>query len=120
MLQHRIDRVSKRNSIGNVSMSIKIGNYNFEGPYTSTTNLKNQSGLYAILGRKSENQKWNVIDIGESSQVKERVDNHDRSDCWNRQGYSTIAAAVYYCNEQERMRIEKELRSHFNPPCGER
>lgn len=101
-------------------MTIKIGNYNFEVPYTSTDDLKNQSGVYVLLGKNSSNQNWSVVDIGESMQVKERVENHDRSDCWKRQGYSTLAAAVYYCNEQQRMRIEQELRSQFNLPCGER
>ena len=101
-------------------MSINIGNYNFEGPYTSTTSLKNQSGVYVILGRNSQNQNWNVLDVGESARVKDRVDNHDRSDCWKRQGYSTLAAAAYYCNEQQRMRVEQELRNQFNLPCGDR
>lgn len=101
-------------------MSIKIGNYNFEGPYTSTNSLKNQSGVYAILGKNSQDQNWNTVDIGESATVRDRVDHHDRQNCWNKQGYSTLAAAVYYCNEQQRMRIEQELRQQYNWPCGDR
>ncbi|MET0003657.1 MAG: hypothetical protein ABW087_08550 [Candidatus Thiodiazotropha sp.] len=101
-------------------MSIKIGNYNFDGPYTNTGNLKNLSGVYAILGRSTPGQNWSVVDIGESATVKDRVENHDRSDCWKRQGHSTLAVAAYYCNETQRMRIERELRNKFNPPCGER
>ena len=101
-------------------MSIKIGNYNFDGPFTNTSNLKNQSGVYAILGRSASSQSWKVVDIGESATVKDRVESHDRSDCWKRKGHSTLAVAAYYCNESQRMRIEGELRNQFNPPCGEK
>ncbi|VAX07676.1 hypothetical protein MNBD_GAMMA26-1407 [hydrothermal vent metagenome] len=101
-------------------MSIKIGNYNFEGPFTSVNQLKKQSGVYVVLGRNSSAERWNVLDVGESENVHDRVENHDRADCWKKQGYSSIAVAAYYCNEQQRMRIEKELRKQFNPPCGKR
>lgn len=101
-------------------MSIKIGKYNFEGPDTSTDSLKNQSGVYAILGTNSQNQDWNPVDIGESARVRDRVENHDRQNCWNRQGYSTLAVAVLYCNEPQRMQIERELRQQLNWPCGDR
>ena len=99
-------------------MSIQIGKYNFEGPYTSPSSLRNISGVYAILGAK--NGKTYVADIGESQEVRDRVENHDRQPCWVRQGYSKIEYAAYYCNESERMRVEKELRTEFNPPCGKR
>ena len=101
-------------------MSINIGKYNFEGPFTSTGNLKNQSGVYAILGRNSDADRWNVVDVGESGTVRERVENHDREPCWKRQGYRQLAVAAYYCPEAQRMRIEQELRAQFNPPCGDR
>jgi len=101
-------------------MSIKIGNYNFEGPFASVDELKKQSGVYVVLGRNASTDRWNVVDVGESENVHDRMDNHDRSDCWRRQGYASIMVAVYYCNEQQRMRIEQELREQFNPPCGKR
>ena len=101
-------------------MAITIGKYNFQGPFGSTPNLKNQSGVYAILGRNSQPESWTVVDIGESGTVRERVENHDRAPCWKRQGYSQLAAAAYYCPEAQRMRIEQELRAQFNPPCGDR
>ncbi len=101
-------------------MSIKIGNYNFDGPHGDTSKLKNQSGVYVILGRNSGTDTWNVVDIGESATVRDRVENHDRSSCWKRQRYSQLQAAAYYCIEQQRMKIERDLRNRFNPPCGER
>ena len=99
-------------------MSIQIGKYNFEGSYTSPSSLRNISGVYAILGDKGG--KKYVADIGESQEVRDRVENHDREPCWKRQGYSKIMYAAHYCNESERMRIEKELRAKYTPPCGKR
>jgi len=102
-------------------MSITIGNYKFDGPYTDTDNLENKSGVYAILS--SDNGKYNVIDIGESSDVRDRVENHDRKECWFRNCSGEIEIAVLYTPNQQqsgRMQIEQELRKKFNPPCGER
>lgn len=101
-------------------MSIQIGSYTFVGPFTSTSNLRNSSGVYSILGRNSEAERWNLVDVGESQEVKERIENHDRKPCWQRRGYNTLTVAAFYTNEASRMRIEKELRRQFNPPCGER
>ncbi|VGO12712.1 hypothetical protein PDESU_01266 [Pontiella desulfatans] len=101
-------------------MGIQIGSYNFEGPYTSTSNLRNSSGVYSILGRNSEAETWKVVDIGESQEVKERIENHDRKPCWQRRGYRTITVAAHYTSAAQRMRIEKELRAKFDPPCGKR
>ena len=99
-------------------MGIQIGSYNFDGPHTHTGGLYAQSGVYVILG-KSGGNNWSVVDIGESQSVRERVANHDRQPCWQRRGHHVLAAAALYVNERQRMTIEKELRIHFNPPCGE-
>ena len=45
-------------------MSIKIGSYEFEGPYTSTSSLQDRAGIYAILTLSWSN-KYEVVDIGE-------------------------------------------------------
>ncbi len=99
-------------------MSIAIGGYNFEGPFTDEAHLRAASGVYAILG--GNGGQWSVVDIGESGNVQERVRNHDRSDCWRKKGHSTLAAAAFYVPEAQRMRIEQSLRQQFRPPCGER
>ena len=101
-------------------MGINIGKYGFDGPYANTDSLKAQSGVYAILGRGADQDQWKVVDIGESENLRDRVANHDRSDCWKRQGHRTLAVAGYYCDERTRMAVESELRAQFNPPCGKR
>jgi hypothetical protein len=100
-------------------MAIKIGNYNFEGPHENTAAVHARSGVYVILGRNG-GQPWFVVDVGESSNVRARLDTHDRAGCWQQRGYGKLAAAVTYVPEPRRMAIEQELRSRYNPPCGYR
>lgn len=99
-------------------MSIQIGKYNAEGPFRNVADLRQSSGIYIVLGRRGQSAKWNVVDVGESGDVNDRVANHDRKPCWNGQGHAELAVAAIYAAEAERMRIERELRARFSPPCG--
>lgn len=100
-------------------MSINIGQYQFDGPYTDTDSLSDSSGVYAILCEVAD--KYYVIDIGESATVKTRIDNHDRRICWKRNCDGTLLVAVLYTPYKQstgRKEIEQELRDTYNPPCG--
>ena len=48
-------------------MSLNIGNYTFNGPYSSANELENLSGVYAIICQK--NDKDYIVDVGESATV---------------------------------------------------
>ncbi len=102
-------------------MTICVGDYEFEGPYTDTGALQNRAGVYVIhchLGNE-----YRLIDVGESAQVRARVDSHDRKDCWERFCSGALTVSVHYTpNLQQpgRMAIEQVIRSQFRPPCGER
>jgi hypothetical protein len=98
-------------------MTINIGNYTFDGTYSSPAHLADRSGVYAVLGATVGGQK--VVDIGESGSIRTRIQAHDRAHTWARQGLSLSYAALY-CDETSRMRIERELRARYNPPCGDR
>ena len=99
-------------------MSINIEGYEFEGPFNSTDNLKNFSGVY-IIHYKNNEGKYIRLDVGESENVKDRIETHDRKNCWSRNANGDITVSAYYCNENERMRIEKIIRSSSNLSCGE-
>jgi len=102
-------------------MSISIGQYKFEGPYTTAENLEDRSGIYVILC--SKNGKNFVIDVGESAEVRSRVENHDRADCWRRNCSGTLKVAVLYTphlHATGRIEIEQEIRAKYDPPCGKR
>jgi hypothetical protein len=98
-------------------MAIQIGNYNFEGPFGTLDALRNASGVYAILGSNSP-QEYVVLDIGESATLKDRIAGHDRQGQWRACGYETLLAAAHYTYADARMRIERELRAIYSPPCG--
>ncbi len=61
----------------------------WKGPYTSTDSIPNNAGLYMVLsGKKNENGSWPInlyklLDIGESGEIKTRLDGHNRADCWS-------------------------------------
>jgi hypothetical protein len=97
-------------------MSIKIGGYSFDGPYGLTSSLEKRSGVYAIL---CEGSRTTLVDVGESADVRDRVENHDRKTCWKRNCSSTIKYAAYYVSGQEqRSKIEQAVRNQYHPPCG--
>lgn len=101
-------------------MSISIGEYEFEGPYKSIENLKNNSGVYAIICKVGE--EYYLIDVGESKEVKYRVENHDRAECWQKNCTSELMVAVLYTpNKQKhgRMEIEQKIRNEYDLPCGD-
>lgn len=102
-------------------MSITIGDdYVFEGPFHDTSSLKNQSGVYVILDKRSDDKHY-LLDVGESGDVGDRVENHDRKDCWIKNQKGTLYCAAYYVNEASRHRIEQDIRQRRPAiPCGER
>ena len=83
--------------------------------------LQSRSGVYVIWCKSGDN--WTVLDVGEAANVKERVSNHDRANCWARNCSGIIYySATYTPNLQQagRMKIEQRIRGLTNPPCGER
>jgi hypothetical protein len=99
-------------------MTITIGNLSFDGPFAGASQLQARSGVYAILGRGGGN--WNVVDIGESGDVQDRVANHDRRVQWQATAHTTFGVAAFYCDAATRMKVEQQLRQQYNPVCGDR
>jgi hypothetical protein len=101
-------------------MGLRVGEYTFEGPYTSTESLWDNPGVYLILCDSGE--KHHPIDVGESKTVKSRVEDHERKPCWSKNCNSTLVVAVFYTpdlDEAGRRTIEQEIRGMYNFPCGE-
>lgn len=101
-------------------MRIRISQWDFEGPYTNTTPIMNNSGVYAVLTRPPSGGDYFVVDVGESRHIRNRLDDHDRRNCWVQNSAGELAYAVYYCDEAARMNIERHLRGTYRLPCGER
>ena len=99
-------------------MSIQVGNYHAEGPFGNAASLLSRSGVYVILGRSAQASPRQVVDIGESGDIKDRVACHDRATDRRCQGHGELAVAAIYADERNRMLIERQLRAQYNPPCG--
>jgi len=102
-------------------MTIKVGKYTFNGPYEDPSKLSPKSGVYAIHCKK--NDKYYLIDVGESHDVNDRVEKHDRKDCWNRECDDTLTYSEYLTpnlQQPSRIEIEKEIRAQYDPPCGKK
>ena len=95
--------------------------YTFEGPYVNTISLEDRSGVYLIVC--SSGDKDILIDIGESANVKTRVENHDRKTCWQVNCKNTLRVAVFYTpgvQQSGRMEVEQDIRKNYRFPCGKR
>ena len=110
-------KLARRTARGTVEFTVEFE----DGPYpiTQADKLKNAPGVYVILCQDSSSSR--VIDVGQSDDVRKRVTNHDRKDCWRKhcRQESLKVAATHISDEQQRLSLEKEIRQHRNPPCGE-
>ena len=102
-------------------MAFEFLGYQFDGAYKSADSLEARSGVYIIWSACEEN--WHVIDVGESDNVRERIKNHERKDCWVENSSCDIYySATYTSNltKEGRFQIEQKIRKLKNPPCGNR
>ena len=102
-------------------MSFERWGHMFEGAWTTPDSLESRAGVYVIWCKTGD--IWKVLDVGESHDVKDRVLNHDRKDCWERHCSGSIYYSVTYTpNLQQpgRKKIEKKIRDLTSPPCVER
>lgn len=85
-----------------------------------SSGLPDGEGIYAAIGFRNSNG-YPVLDIGESEDIRERVQNHDRAACWVSNGvYAFAVHRMPGSSKIQRMHLEGELRDRFNPPCGQR
>ena len=96
-------------------MSITIGDHVFDGPYTTTKDLMNDPGVFAVIVAKDE--RGTLIDVGESNNIRECVKTHKSSTRWNRfASTGRLCFAVLYTplfDQAERSSIEQEIRAQY-------
>ena len=101
--------------------TMTIGNYTANGPF-DVDQVSNCPGVYIILCGNPNETELNVIDVGESERVLNRLKTHDRKECWQQHCSITLKAVVIRKNvntQDKRLKIEQELRQAFQPPCGQ-
>ena len=96
--------------------------YSFDGAYTNPDNLEGSAGVYVVWCNSGD--RWGVLDVGESTDVRERLATHERSECWESycQRGTVYYSATYTPGMQQagRINIEQSIRDATNPPCGKR
>jgi citrate synthase len=94
-------------------MSVLIGSWEFEGPFSDIQDLRHEPGIVAVLARS--NDELELVEIDESDSVKDflekrMVPKFSPSDI---DGFST---AVYYCSDLNatlRQGLVEELMKEF-------
>ena len=103
-------------------MSVTVSGYVFSDPVFKTTDLEHRQGIYLIVDCRQDGS-MHCLDVGESGDVRTRIEQHDRKACWRRHALGDIGVSVSYTpgyTTAERQKIEGYIRAAMNPPCGER
>ncbi len=91
---------------------IAIANKIFSGPLTSTDDIQHQSGVFAILTINNFG-RYEIIDIGGSSDIKTTIDLYYRSRYWDEYRKKGLFYAVYYSELDEWSGMESTLRNMY-------
>ncbi len=79
-------------------MSIKIGRYDFEGPFASPLRLRPQAGIFAVV--RSDNGGFELIDVGQADDIRRQVESHQSRPFWrHRANGAGLGFAVLYTRQ---------------------
>jgi GIY-YIG catalytic domain-containing protein len=91
-------------------------NYTFY-VYPWGTDLKPIGGVYMVLRKPSSNGNYDILYVGQTSDLSERFDNHHKKPCFDRNRKTHISAMVE-SSEQRRLAIESDLLGNRNTTCN--
>lgn len=100
-------------------MVVDIGGYTFQGFFQHIPTLDEKPGLYAIIC--DNDGIINLLDVGESHNIRESVWNHDRKNRLKKKCYGMIVYAqllTFNKDKKGRREIEKDIRDKENLPCA--
>ena len=102
-------------------MSFNRWGYEFDQLYSSPDYLQNAPGVYVVWCEGNDDLL--VLDVGQSDNVKGRLLNHERSNCWFshclKDAVQYSATYTHNLPEGERIRIEQFIRQQAKPVCSE-
>jgi len=76
-------------------VTVLVGSWEFEGPFTSLDELRCEPGIYAIFA--SVNDEYELMEMDEAESVREWLHTHDRYFFGNHSSLVKFSVAVYYC-----------------------
>lgn len=86
--------------------------YTFNGPFSVDASFRTVAGIYLIT-----TSQGTIVDVGETENLKERIPNHERRDCWAKNN----GVNLYFHhenNQEQRLKKEKLFRIKGNLACG--
>jgi hypothetical protein len=101
-------------------MSIEIGWFSFDGPFSDEVELKTKAGVFAVLSLE-EGGRYNMLDVDEGGDLAEMVKNHSRRNCWAEHMGKSLHYAAFYLTEEDadaRQTIVKEIRMQYVMACS--
>jgi hypothetical protein len=107
------------------NVTIGIGGYPFVCIPLAQADFSDVAAIYVILC-VDQDDTWTVLDVGQSGQVGNRIDDHDRKGCWERNCPNRNIWVCVYCmpssqyTKQQREQLESALRTQLSPKCGKR
>jgi len=108
-----------------MSTTVTIGDLPFQCDRLGVVQYDNVAAVYVIIC-VDDDGTWQVLDVGETGELGDRLEGHEREDCWrdNCPG-NNIWVCVYYTpsdqySGEDRKQIESMIRKQYNPPCGTR
>ena len=106
--------------------NVTIGNFAFVCVPLSIANFLDVAAVYVILCVGATG-KWNILDVGQTGGLGDRIDSHERRSCWERHCRGkNIWVGVYKMpsdknSESDRLNVEAWIRTTYGPlPCGTR
>lgn len=102
--------------------TMKIGPFDFWGPYDPRGWLPTHGGVYVPLFQTIDGH-YCIVDVGETSSFSERLPYHERAAQWEMTSSGTHSIWLHpmvSANASDRRAVEKYIRLLFNPPCGDR
>jgi predicted GIY-YIG superfamily endonuclease len=80
--------------------------------------FKEQPGNY-IFAYENRPGYWTPVYIGQTNNLKRRLENHSEDECARRNGATHIHTHISSSNENVRKQEEKDLVRKWSPPCNE-
>jgi len=99
-------------------MPLEICDATFVGSYLSADPIKNEAGVFIVMGAKEGDEQFKIVDAGVAQDVRAAVSSEDRKSCWDKYGFTKYAVAVHYDgDEKNHQKIVERTKSDFASPC---
>lgn len=102
-----------------LSIPTQSNNYVFNGPHLNASSLPARSGVYVIT-KQLVDGSYEIIDVGESHNISERIPSHDRMNQWSLTSNNSFNVWTFLADQNQRMIIERDIRIAYRPICGQK